>query len=81
MVAVTQVRVLVTALISFSNLCELYCAVISNIRELSRQQHSRDRLEVKTLRCGRNNPGSSHDRGNLILLVTSVVTILQLTLA
>ena len=28
-------------------------------------QPSRDRLEVRTLRCGRNNPGSNPGHGNL----------------
>ena len=30
-------------------------------------QPSRDRLEVRTLRCGRNNPGSNPGHGNLLL--------------
>ena len=29
--------------------------------------NSRDRLEVRTLRCGRNNPGSNPGHGTLFL--------------
>ena len=39
---------------------------------LDRYSGSRDRLVVRTLRCGRSNPGSNPGHGNIFSLLHSV---------
>ena len=36
---------------------------------------SRDRLEVRTLRCGRNNPGSNPGHGTFFLFIFFILII------
>ncbi|KAL1116643.1 hypothetical protein AAG570_005115 [Ranatra chinensis] len=60
--AITQVRILVTAL-GYS---------LPDLRPLSEEVAGRDRLVVRTLRCGRNNPGSNPGHGTRVNFIFSV---------
>ena len=67
MAAITQVRILVTAFGKFFFFCFFFfvVAIDSDLFGLYRCcfMFSRDRLVVRTLRCGRNNPGSNPGYG------------------
>ena len=67
MAAVTQVRILVSACFCsyyFVLLLFLVLSICNHLRNLPfLRQPSRDRLVVRTLRCGRSNPGSNPGLG------------------
>ena len=64
MVAITQVRILVVICFDIYLLYYCYNLIILMKRNIYHRSVFRcDRLVVRTLRCGRNNPGSNPGHG------------------